>query len=119
MRNVQENAGCLRRKSRITIKRMRGLAKSKRMHAGKAAKRLASPPPERREPIVQRMAICLFVWVEGKPHMRMMQLDPTGRASFRITTGGKLMATREGPVTSLSRATEILRRRAVTFRGYA
>lgn len=86
--------------------------------AAQARKRLASPPPERHERAVERMAICLVTWIDGKPYVRMMKLDPDGKASFRITAGGKLMQTREGPVTSLSGATRILRRRAVTMRRF-
>jgi hypothetical protein len=89
------------------------------MRAARARKRVEGPPPERREPVVEQMAVCLFTWVEGKPYARMMRLEPTNKASFHITTAGKVMATRKGPVTSLSEATEILRKRAVSFRGYA
>lgn len=113
MEFLQENAGCLRRKSRNTIKRMRALAKSKRMHAGKAAKKAVMPPPERPEQI-ERMAICLLTWIGGRPYMRMMQLDPVSRASFRVTRNGAQI-----PVTCLSEASEILRKRAVSFRRYA
>jgi hypothetical protein len=83
------------------------------MRAARARKREEGPPPERQEPVVERMVVCLFTWVDGKPYARMMQLDPISKASFRVTTAGKIMATRKGPVTSLSRATEILRKRAV------
>lgn len=93
-------------------------AKCAAMRAAKERKRLESAPPARSEARVERMAICLVTWVSGKPYVRMMKLDPIGKASFRITAGGKIMATRKGPVTSLSDATRILRRRAVTVRRF-
>lgn len=105
----------MRHKSRRRIKAEAHNKKCANMRAAKERKRLASPPPERRERAVECMAICLVTWVGGKPYVRMMRLDPDGKASFRITAGGKLMATREGPVTGLSKATNILRRRAVSL----